>query len=191
MSTVNRPARLNRVLLGLIGLLLTAGGGYAIAAHLGRLHWADPDAPLVPGTGAPPQWVLWSVVVGAVIVALASLRWLAAQVSRLPRPTQWRLDAPAGAGVTLLRSETAAAPVAADIESYDGVRSAVARLSGPSRAPELHLIVTAEPNADLTAVRRRILGHAVPRLRQALEVDIIPVTLEWRLADRGRTVGAR
>ncbi|WP_024799566.1 hypothetical protein [Nocardia sp. BMG51109] len=186
MSTVNRPARLNRTLLALIGAVLIAAGAYAVVAWLGRLRWADPDAPLVPGTAAPPRWVLIAAVAAAVVIGLAALRWLAAQATRLPSRVQWEIGAHDAAGVTVLDSRTAADPLISDVESYPQVRSAAARLSGPSDAPELHLLVTADPDADLTALRRRILGHAVTRLREALEVDVIPVTLEWRLADRGR-----
>ncbi|GAB2685653.1 alkaline shock response membrane anchor protein AmaP [Nocardia thraciensis] len=191
MSTANRPARLNRTVLAALGLALAVAGGCAIAAWSGRLRWADPNAALVPGTAAPPDWVLVAIAVGAVLIGLAALRWLAAQATRLPRRTSWRIGAPGVAGVTVLDSRTAAAPLVTDIESYPQVRSATARLSGPSGAPELHLVVTAEPDADLTALRRRVLGHAVARLRAALEVDIIPVTMEWRLADRGRLARAR
>ncbi|MFF0493383.1 alkaline shock response membrane anchor protein AmaP [Nocardia sp. NPDC004068] len=187
MSSINRPARLNRSLLGLIGLLIAAAGGYAVAAHLGALPWVDRDATLVPGTADPPLWVEYLVVAGAVVLALAALRWLAAQVGRLPRATEWAVGTPAATGRTVLASDTAAAPLAAHIESYDDVRSVTARLSGPSRAPELHLVVTAAPDADLTELRRRILGHAVPRLRQALDVEIVPVSMELRLDSRGRS----
>ncbi|WP_280388089.1 alkaline shock response membrane anchor protein AmaP, partial [Nocardia wallacei] len=173
------------------GLALMVAGGCAIAAWSGRLRWADPDAALVPGTGEPPRWVLVVAAAAAVLIGLAALRWLAAQVTRLPRREAWRIGAPGAAGVTVLDSGTAAAPLVTDIESYPQVRSATARLSGPAGAPELHLVVTAEPDADLTALRRRVLGHAVARLREALEVDIIPVTMELRLADRGRLARAR
>ncbi|RDI43292.1 hypothetical protein [Nocardia mexicana] len=191
MSTANRPARLNRTLLAVIGLALAVAGGCVIAAWSGRLRWADPDAALVPGTAAPPGWVLVAIAVGAVLIGLAALRWLAAQATRLPRRTSWRIGAPGAAGITVLDSRTAAAPLVTDIESDPQVRSATARLSGPAGAPELHLVVTAEPDADLTALRGRILSHAVARLRTALEVDIIPVTMELRLADRGRLARAR
>ncbi|PPJ24123.1 alkaline shock response membrane anchor protein AmaP [Nocardia nova] len=190
-SSANRPARLNRALLALIGLALILVGAYAILAHAGMLHWVDRDAPLVPGTAEPSQWVFVAVVAGAVVVGLAALRWLAAQFARLPARMRWHIGTAGNAGETLMDSNVAAAPVATDIESYPEVRSARARLSGPGGAPHLHLVVTAEPDADLTALRRRILSDAVNRLRQALEVDAVPVSLELRLADRGRTARAK
>ncbi|RDI69010.1 hypothetical protein [Nocardia pseudobrasiliensis] len=187
MSALNRPARLNRSLLGLLGVVVAAAGGFAIAAHLGRVSRVDSGAPLVPGTEDPPRWVFYLAVAGAVIVGLGCLRWIAAQLVRLPRPVRWQLGVPDPSGETVLDSDIAAAPLAAEVESYGEVDAVTARLAGLADSPQLHLVVTAAADADLTELRRRILGHAVPRLRQALEVEVIPVTMELRLADRGRT----
>ncbi|MFF2551123.1 alkaline shock response membrane anchor protein AmaP [Nocardia sp. NPDC058058] len=184
MTELNRPARLNRAVLALAGLLLLAVGGYAIAANRGGIGWIDADGALVPGTGAPPDWVLLVIVLCAVALGVLCLRWLLAQVFRLPRAVEWELSHGNSAGATLLASSVAADAIAADIERYSEVREVSAVLSGPGSAPDLHLIVTAEPGADLTALRRRIFGEAVPRLRQALEVEIIPVSMELRFAEK-------
>lgn len=189
--SANRPARLNRFLLGLLGLVLMLAGAYVIAAYAGALGWVDPDAPLVPGTAEPQPWVFVVVVVGAVVIALAALRWMAAQFVRMPSRMRWHIGTVGSAGETVLDSHVAAQPVRTEIESYEGVRSAQANLSGPGRAPELNLVVTAEPDVDVTALRRRILDEAVQRLCAALEVEAIPVSLELRLADRGRTARAK
>lgn len=182
MSAGNRPARLNRLLLAAFGLLLAAAGGLALAAHFGRLDWIDAREAVVPDRGAPPPWVLWAIVVCAGLVSLGSLRWLIAQLPRTPRPARWRARTPDSGSSTTLDTATACAPVAADIRAYEGVRSATARLSGPGGGPGLHLVVTAAPDADVTALRDRISTHAVPRLRQALELETLPVRMEVRLA---------
>lgn len=189
--SANRPARLNRVLLALIGVVLMVGGAYLIAAYLGQWEWADRDAALVPGTAEPSPWVFVAVVAGAVIVALAALRWLAAQFVRLPSRMRWHIGTVGSFGETRLDSNVVAEAVVADLESYPDIRSAQAKLSGRGRAPQAHLVVTAEPDADLTALRERISDDCLPRLRQALQVDEVPTTLELRLADRGRTVRAK
>lgn len=186
MTRNTRPARLNRTLLAVLGVALMAAGGLAVAAHFDRLPWVDADSTLVPGTAAPPDWVLWAVVVGAVVLGLLCLRWLLAQVFRMPKPRWWRMETEGSAGRTMLSSTTAAAPVAADIETMPEVRAAAAWLSGPLTAPELDLRVTAESDADIGELRRRILDGAVARLRRALEVDEIAVRLELRIADAGR-----
>ncbi|MBF6395588.1 alkaline shock response membrane anchor protein AmaP [Nocardia cyriacigeorgica] len=186
MSKVNRPAAVNRVLIGLTGLLCLAAGGYAVAAYYGQLHWVDQDSTLVPGTAAPPTWVFWAVIAGAVVLGLLCLRWLLAQIFRMPKSQTWRFDADGSAGTTVMASSTAAAPVADDIEAFDDVRSASAWLTGTRWAPELHLTVIAEPHAEIGQLRRRILDEAVPRLRQALELESIPVSLELGFADAGK-----
>ncbi|MCX4093583.1 alkaline shock response membrane anchor protein AmaP [Nocardia sp. alder85J] len=183
MSRTNRPAALNRAVLGFTGALLLAAGALAVAAHDGRVRWIHADDTLVPGTAAPPTWVLWAVGVAAVLLALLCLRWLSAQLFRMPKSVTWRTGSIEGAGTTVLESSTAAAPVATDIESYRGVRAASAWLAGERTAPELHLLVTAEPTADITELRRTILGHAVTRLCTALEVETMPVSLELDFAE--------
>lgn len=183
---MNRPAALNRTLLALIGLVLLAAGGFALATHFGRLHVLDPASALVPGSTAPPTWVFYAAIAVAVVLGLLCLRWLTAQAFRRPKTVAWRTEEAEGA--TTLDSSTAAAPVAADVEGYDGVRSASAWLTGPREAPALFLIVTTDAEADAGAIRARITEHAVPRLRQALEVDALPVRLEVRLTAKS---GAR
>lgn len=191
MTRNDRPARLNRTLLAVLGAALMAAGGLAVAAHFDRLPWVDADSTLVPGTAAPPNWVLWAVTVGAVVLGLLCLRWLLAQVFRMPKPRWWRMEAEGSAGKTTLSSATAASPVAADIEAMPEVRAAAAWLSGPLTAPELDLRVTVESDADIGGLRRRILDEAVARLRRALEVDEIAVRLELRIADAGRRARVR
>lgn len=188
MNRANRPAAINRTLLGLAGLALAGAGGYALAAHYGRLGWVDTGAPLVPGPAAPPTWVFVAVIAGAAVLALLCLRWLLAQLFRMPKSEGWQVGGDHRGGRTVLRSGTAAAPVAADIEGSPGVRDAEAWLSGSPDTPQLHLLVTAAPAADVAELRRRILGHAVTRLRAALEVEAVPVTLELRFADEKRAL---
>ncbi|HEY3464854.1 MAG TPA: alkaline shock response membrane anchor protein AmaP [Amycolatopsis sp.] len=174
---MNRPAALNRTLLALIGLLLLAAGGFALATHFGKLRLLDPAAPLVPGAVPPPTWVFWVAIAASVVLGLLCLRWLAAQAFRRPKTVAWRTDHADGSLV--LDSTAVAAPIAADIDGYDGVRAAKAWLSGPREAPELALVVTADRD-----VRPRIAEHALPRLKQALEVDDLPVRLELRLTTK-------
>ncbi|MBL1076417.1 alkaline shock response membrane anchor protein AmaP [Nocardia sp. 2] len=187
MTAVNRPARLNRVLIGLIGLTLLVTGGALVAAQRGWISGLHRSEALTPGTAEPPRWVFYAVIAAAVVVAFLCLRWLAAQWFRMPRAVQWQLAESDSTGATTLSSAVAAAAIAADIESFDTVSSVTAWLTGPARSPELHLVVTALPAADLSGLRRRILDEAVPRLREALSAGEIPVSTELRLAaDRAR-----
>lgn len=189
MAGANRPARLNRTLLGLIGLLLLAGGVFVLAIGLGLLRPVlpalDPDVPLLPATVALPDWAPVAATAAAVVVGLLCLRWLLAQALRRPRTGTWRLPTTdPGAGTTRFDTAAAAAAIAADIEAYEGVEKAAATLTGLHTRPSLHLVVTTAAGTGIDALRHRITDHALPRLRQALATDTIPTDLLLRIDTR-------
>jgi hypothetical protein len=194
--TPNRPAALNRSLLSLVGLILLLGGAFVLAAGLGLLPsrlgpvtLPGRAASLLPAGLTLPWWASWATVVVAAVVALLCLRWLVAQLSRRPATQTWRLtrhraatgETEQPAGTTRMDAAAAAAAVAADVESYTGVDRASAVLSGDRSHPELHLTVATTDDADVRDLRHRIDTHALPRLRQALELDSLPAELLLRV----------
>ncbi|HEX4247705.1 MAG TPA: alkaline shock response membrane anchor protein AmaP [Pseudonocardia sp.] len=183
MSRPNRPARLNRALLGALGLLLLAAGAAVLLASSGLLAPRfDPAAPLVaPGTGVQP-WVPYASIVASVVLGLLCVRWLLARAFRAPRTRIWRLmaDTPAQ-GVAYLAADTAADAIAADIQAYPGVARATASLTGHRSAPTLHLNVSTTTGSPIEPLRAQIADHALPRLRHALELDALPANLLLRL----------
>ncbi|BBG05282.1 MULTISPECIES: hypothetical protein [Pseudonocardia] len=195
MAAANPPARLNRSLLLLIGLVLLIAGAAGLAFGSGSLRsllpGLDPSAPLLPGALDPPAWVPWVTLAAAVVVGLLALRWLLAQARRRPRTSDWTLPAAqvAGrdAGITRLHSDHAAAALAADVESYDGVQRAAAVLVGDRTRPVVHLDVTAETGADLATLRDLIDDHALPRLLSALGAEGGRTELVLRLVEPKRT----
>jgi hypothetical protein len=187
MTGVNRPARLNRFLLAVIGVTLVVGGGLALAASLGRLS-VDPAAALVSGTDLPPTWVLYAIAAGAVVLALLCLRWLAAQLATKPKSRTWRIADDAEDGHTELAARIATTPFIAEIAEYPGIHTAYADLTGARHAPTLVVVVTTEQDADLTDIRHRLTTHGLPRLRNALDLTSLPVTLEFRFTTQA---GAR
>ena len=56
MTSLNRPARLNRTLLALSGLVLIAAGVFTLLTHSGRLTVLRPESALVAGTVAVPAF---------------------------------------------------------------------------------------------------------------------------------------
>lgn len=180
MSSLNRPARLNRTLLGLIGLLLLGAGGFALATHFGTLTLVDPGAALAPGTGLPATWVWYVVAAAAILLGLLVLRWLAAQLARKPQTHTWRFDTDPALGRTELAPAAAVAPFLAEVETYPGVHAADATLAGTSDNPALALVLGVEQEGDVTAIRAQLDTHGLPRLRQALDLDVLPVTIEFR-----------
>jgi hypothetical protein len=174
MRIRNRPARLNRALLLVAGLVLLAAGLFETGSGLGLIHLVAKHQSLAVLAGQRPHWVGPAVFAGAVVTGLAALCWLVAQLPRRHRSITWRVAANPDRGVTTLPADAAAAPLAADVAAYHGVRGATARLAGPPRTPQLYLHVRTEYDTDLTALRRQIEQHALPRLRGALELDDLP-----------------
>jgi hypothetical protein len=176
----NRPALLNRGLLTLAGVLLLAAGLFTVGTSLGILHLLPSGQSLIaPGT-QPAGWAPYPAAAAAILLGLGCVRWLAAQGQRRPKTTTWRLEAQPGNGATRLDAGTATGPLVADVQDYDGVRSASAWLSGDRDSPALHLVVRTEYDADLAAIREQIHSHALPRLCRALSLPGLPVTVQFQ-----------
>jgi hypothetical protein len=185
MAATNRPARLNRFMLALIGLLLLAAGAFGLLFGYGLLGSIlprlDRATPLIPPDVQLQAWTPYVAIAAAVIIGLLCLRWLLTQALRRPTASTWRLHRDPARGTTLLGADTAANALAADIETYRGVHKASASLIGTRTQPNLHVDVTAEENTSVTALRDRIASHALPRLCQALETDAVPADLLLRI----------
>ncbi|WP_431875893.1 alkaline shock response membrane anchor protein AmaP [Amycolatopsis sacchari] len=186
MPSLNRPARLNRTLLTLSGLVLLAAGGFALATHFRLLTVLDPDAPLVPGTALPPSWGLYVTAAAGIVVALLALRWLLAQLATTPKHTTWRFEQDPDTGRTELAANTAIAPLLAEIQTYPGVAAARGTLAGQQDAPTLALVITADQDGDPAAIRRQLDTVGVPRLREALDLHTLSTTVEFRFHARTR-----
>ena len=183
MASPNRPARLNRTLLALFGLMLLAAGAFQLTTAFGVLPLLRPDALIIPTQLVVPGWAPWVGVVAAVIVGLLCLLWLLAQGIRRPKTGTWTLTDNPRQGTTKIAGHTPSAPLVAEIETYPGVHKASARLSGSHAQPVVHLVVATEDHADIRGLRERIDAQALPRLRHALDLDTLPADLLLRLDD--------
>lgn len=188
----NRPARLNRALLALTGLVLVALSAFPLLLAFGPLERVFPvfsaQAPLIwPGTPMP-FWLPYLTIVVTLPVGFGCVRWLLAQTRQSPPPRTWRMTTGAGRGVTELDTTHAASAIAEDVQAYRGVAKATATLTGPRAQPRLRLTVDTETATAINPLRQRITDHALPRLRQALELDQLPTELLLRLdtAQAGR-----
>jgi len=184
--TPNRPAGLNRGLLTAIGILLLLGGGYVVARGLGLLTpvggpTQDSGSPLLPAGTTLQPWVPYAVIAAAVVIGLLCLRWLVAQTGRRASSQTWRMSAGEDRGTTRLDTSSAASAFADEIETYSGVSSASAVITGGRAQPELHLTLSVEEHASVNELRDRVDTDALPRLRQALELDELPTEILVRL----------
>lgn len=175
----HRPARLNRGLLAAVGTLLLAAGAFVLALGLALLP-LDPTVPLLPDTTTVTPWAPWATVATAVVVGLGALRWLLAQAQRRPSGTTWALPTAPGSR-TRIRSDVAAAAVAADVTGYRGVAKATAALTGPRDRACLVLTVHTETGTQVGPLRARITDHALPRLRTSMGLLTLPTDLLLRL----------
>ena len=188
MASPNRPARLNRTLLLLVAVVLLLIAAFALFTAFGVL--ADRltglparDATLTPTAISPPAWVSYATLLVAVVVGLLALRWLLAQAQRRPKTSTWNLESDPAQGATRLAAQAAVGPLVDEIETIPGVHRASARLSGVPTRPILHIVVGTEDSANIQAVRRQISGEAIPRLRQALDLEHLPADVLIRLDD--------
>ncbi|WP_328890762.1 hypothetical protein [Streptomyces sp. NBC_00316] len=180
MTSLNRPARLNRTLLAMFGVLLLGSGSVALAAHFRQLTFMDSDATLTPTTVDLPTWALWIAAATAICLGLLVLRWIAAQLARRPKTHTWHLEQNAGQGSTELAANTATAPFLDEVNAYSGVHHARATLAGTRQKPTLAMVISAEQGGDLTTINHQLNTRGLPRLRQALDLDTLPVTVEYR-----------
>ena len=187
-----RPDRLNSAVLSVLALALIGVGAYGLARGYGAFGDRRADDPVLSdevrdAVTRNSDWFWPVAAVVSLVLAWLGLRWLLAQIST---PTVSRLPVRAdGPGHTELASAGATAALARDIEDYQGVRAAHARLVGDDPVPEVEVSVDVHDDADIPAVRRRIEEHALARFRSALELSNLRSTVHIRLAERaGRTV---
>ncbi|MFE7775190.1 hypothetical protein ACFU5O_15055 [Streptomyces sp. NPDC057445] len=180
MTSLNRPARLNRTLLAVLGVLLLGSGAFALAVHFGRLTFLDSDATLIPTTADPPTWALWIAAATATVLGLLILRWIAAQLTRRPKAHTWHLERNPEHGSTELAANAATAPFLSEVTTYPGVHHARATLAGTRQNPTLAMVISTEQGGDLTTINHHLNTHGLPRLRQALDLDALPFTVEYR-----------
>jgi len=184
-------ARLDRFLLSLLGLLLTAVGVLGLLVGFGVFGSRLRTRPVFDNVvsrylGDHGDW-LWPVI--AVVVLLLgylALRWLIAQL----RPTgvgDLDLEPGATTGHTYVVGAAVTDAVREEISSYRGVAGARARLVGDEYDPHLQLRVQLDSRADIATVRQRIESSAIARARQALDRPDLPVQLDLVITDKKAT----
>jgi hypothetical protein len=174
--------RTNRFMLTLLGLLLLAAGGAAMAASTGvfgdsfshRVLTANRVSNYVGGHG----W-LWPVIaVGCGLIALACLRWLLALLASTDRAGDIVVGDSTDEGTTVLKPAALIDALTSEVSAYHGVDSAKGRVIGDGRGPEVVLTVSTAPAADLRALHERIEAEAFAHTRRAAGNPALPIQLE-------------
>ncbi|OIK04716.1 alkaline shock response membrane anchor protein AmaP [Streptomyces monashensis] len=166
-----RASRLNRVVLGLVGLLLLGLGGSVLAVGLGA-----PVPSWWPRTGPHDvllsraertrwrhtDWWWPAVLAGLAVLVLLALWWLTT-VLRRRRLAEIVVDTGDGA-YALLQGRALEEALAEEAVRQDGVAHAEAVLRGRRTAPTARIRLQLEPHTDpstaLTAFTTGTLAHA-------------------------------
>ncbi|MFK0212113.1 MULTISPECIES: alkaline shock response membrane anchor protein AmaP [unclassified Streptomyces] len=179
--------RVNRVLLGLAGLILVVGGGAVLAAATDLpvpswWPWSGPSDVLLT-TAQRQRWRnegwWWPVVIAVLgIVVLLALWWLVAQFRRA-RLAEVLVDTGDGEEA-VLRGRALEGVLEADAAAQDGVARAKVSLTGRRGAPRTRVALLLEPHAApgdaLTALSTEALAHA----RTATGLPALPTEARLR-----------
>ncbi len=185
MSTVLRT--LNRVLLGVVGLVLVVVGGSVLAVGLGapapswwihherhdvllsdaeRTRWRDAD-----------WW--WPVVLAVLAVLVLLALWRLTTVLRRHRLSEVLVDTGDGAGA-LLRGRALEGVLAGQAGELDGVAHAQARLTGRSSAPEARVRLRLEPQVDPVTALHDLTDQALAHARHSAGLASLPAEVRLK-----------
>ncbi|RKN42458.1 alkaline shock response membrane anchor protein AmaP [Streptomyces hoynatensis] len=188
----------NRVLLGLTGLVLLGFGLAALMAALdlpGRLgfglpsgwSWRDPHDVVLTDADRlrwrDEGW-WWPTVIGAAaVLVLLLLWWLLAQLRR-PRLDEVVVESGEGGdGVAaLLHGRALEDVVAAEAESLPGIDRARVTLTGRRTQPRARIGLLLAPQAEPAEAVRRLREEAVEHARRSTGLEALPAEVRLRSA---------
>ncbi|MEU3607357.1 alkaline shock response membrane anchor protein AmaP [Streptomyces sp. NPDC035033] len=191
-APVNAPVttvlrRVNRVLLGLAGLLLLLVGGAVLAAALDLpvpswWPWAGPDDVLLTAADRrrwrEESW-WWPAVIAALgVLVLLALWWLLAQFRR-GRLAEVLVDTGDG-DAAVLRGRALAGVLEADAAAQEGVAQARVALTGRRTAPRTRVALLLEPYASPGETLARLGGEALTRARTSAGLAALPTEARLR-----------
>lgn len=181
--------RVNRVILVLLGLLLTLAGAAGLAAGLGlfgrRLTQQPVLDPATEDFAAANGWFWPVVAVAGGVLALLCLWWLLRQ-ARSNRVSELRLVTDPRRGHTDLAAGALTGALESEVGGYRGVARTSAHLSGSSTTPHLTMSVTLDGRVEPAELHTRIAHEALAHARSALGRDDLPTRLELNLPSARR-----
>lgn len=179
----------NRVVIGLVGLVLLAVGGAVLAVGLGAsppAWWIhDGKRDVLLSAAERTRWrdeTWWWPVVLAVLalLVLLALWWLIA-VLRRRRLGEVLVDTGDGAGA-LLRGHALEGVLTDDAARLDGVAQAHAHLTGRQDAPEAHVRLLLEPHVDPADALHHLTTQALTHARDSAALKSLPAEVRLKTA---------
>ncbi len=181
--------RTNRAMLLVLAVLLIAVGAGAGVASIGAFGTSTRHSTLLDNAvgsffGTRGAWIWPVIAVAAAILVLCALRWLFTLLFSTDRVADLPILPASSAGQTVLASGALTEAVSEEIESYQGVGSANARLIGEPADPTLVVAVEVEEAADIAALRRRIETGALAHARTAAGNPALAAQLDLTVITR-------
>ncbi|MEU6983391.1 alkaline shock response membrane anchor protein AmaP [Streptomyces sp. NPDC046324] len=179
--------RVNRVVLGLVGLVLVAGGGAVLAAGFDLAvpswwPWEGPSDVLLSRADRlrwrDEGW-WWPVVIAVLgVVVLLLLWWLLAQLRRA-RLAEILIDTGDGE-VATVRGRSLETVVEADATAQEGVARARVSLTGRRTAPRTRVALRLEPYASPAAALTTLATEALHHARTSTGLSSLPTEARLR-----------
>ncbi|GAA3782259.1 alkaline shock response membrane anchor protein AmaP [Streptomyces phyllanthi] len=177
----------NRVLLGLAGLVLVVAGGSVLVVGLGvdPPSWWLHDGPhdVLLSDAERTRWRdegwWWPAVIAALAALLLCLLWWLTAVLRRHRLHEVLVDTGDGEGA-LLRGRALEGVLAGEAGQLDGVERAHVELTGRRSAPEARVRLVLEPHADPGDALRRLTAEAVTHARTSAGLAALPAWVRLR-----------
>ncbi|MGX1370989.1 hypothetical protein RKD19_006348 [Streptomyces canus] len=171
----------NRVLTGLVGLVLLVVGGSVLAVGLGFdppswwIHDSSKDVLLSDAERTrweDESWWWPTVIAALALVLLLTLWWLTA-VLRRRRLTEVRVNTGDGEGA-LLRGRALEGVLEGEAAELDGVHRAHAHLTGRPEAPRTRVRLLLEPHVDPGTALHHLTSEALAHARNSAGLDSLP-----------------
>ncbi|NEB76304.1 alkaline shock response membrane anchor protein AmaP [Streptomyces sp. SID14478] len=177
----------NRIVLGLLGLVLVLGGGSVLAVGLGLkppswwIHDGKKDVLL--SVADRQRWRdegwWWPTVIAVLgVVVLLALWWLVAQFRRR-RLSEVLVDTGDGEGA-LLRGRALESVLVSGAESLDGVERAAVALTGRRSAPQARVRLTLEPHAAPGEALHLLGEESLAQARTSSGLATLPAEVRLR-----------
>ncbi|AZK93455.1 MULTISPECIES: alkaline shock response membrane anchor protein AmaP [Streptomyces] len=182
----------NRVALGVGGLVLVAVGGAVLAAGAGLSvpswwPWYGPGDVLL-STADRERWRAegwwWPVVIAALAVLVVLALWLLLAQLRRARLGELLVDGGDGEGARL-RGRALEGAMEAEAESLEGVRRARITLRRRKGAPEARARLLLEPHASPVRTLHTLTSQAVAHARTSTGLSVLPTECRLQAAKHG------
>ena len=182
----------DRVLLGLVGLILLALGGSVLAIGFGAPapSWWLHDGPhdVLLGDAERTRWRdagwWWPVVIAALAVLLLLALWWLVAVVRRRRLAEVLVDTGDGEGAAL-RGRALEAVLAEEADRVDGVERTKVRLIGRRTAPATRIRLLLAPHVDPGTALNDLTAHALTHARASACLENLPAEVHLRGVKHG------